>query len=150
MTSESAQPPALPRLMLPPSEITQFFWDAAKERKLAIQRCDDCEYYIHWPQVRCPRCQSERLSSAEVSGRGKVYSFCVVHHVFSPIFADAVPYSLAIVELDEQPGLRMLTNIVDCPNEALSIGMPVEVTFEDGDGRTLPQFRPAAEAGVRS
>ena len=150
MTSEPAQPKALPTLMLPHSEITQFFWDAAKERKLVIQRCDDCEYYIHWPQVRCPRCQSERLSPSQVSGRGKIYSFCVVHHVFAPMFADAVPYSLAIVELEEQSGLRMLTNIVDCrPHEALYIGMPVEVTFEDRDGHTLPQFRPAADVGVR-
>ena len=137
------------RPVLPPSEITQFFWDAAKERKLVVQRCDDCRHYIHWPQVRCPRCQSERLSPAEVSGKGKIYSFCVVHHVFAPMFADAVPYSLAIVELEEQSGLRMLTNIVDCPHEALSVGMPVEVTFENRDGHTLPQFRPAADAGVR-
>ena len=63
------------------------------------------------------------------------------------MFAEAVPYSLAIVELEEQSGLRMLTNIVDCPFEALSIGMPVEVTFEDRDGQVVPQFRPASDAG---
>ena len=138
------------RPILPPSEITQFFWDAAREHRLVIQRCDDCGRYIHWPQVRCPNCASERLSPSQVSGRGKVYSFCIVHHVFFPTFADIVPYSLAIVELDEQPGLRMLTNIVDCPNDALRIGMAVEVTFEDGAGYTLPQFRPASGAEARA
>ena len=144
--SESPQPMAIPKPAPSPTEVTQFFWDAARQHKLVIQRCDECGRYIHWPQLRCPRCGSDRLSPSQVSGKGSIYSFCVVHHVFHPAFE--VPYSLAIVELDEQPGLRMLTNIVDCPNDALSVGMPVEVTFEDGDGFTLPQFRPAAGAGV--
>jgi len=143
MTSESRRPP---RIALPPNEITKFFWDAAKQHKLVLQRCDACGYYIHWPGVLCPRCASDKLSPAEMSGKGTVFTFTIVHHVFAPIYADEVPYSLAIVELDEQPGLRMLANIVDCANDALYIGMPVEVTFEDFPNVTLPQFRPASEA----
>ena len=139
---------AIPKPTPSPNEVTQFFWDAAREHKLVIQRCDECGRYIHWPQLRCPRCGSDRLTPSQVSGKGNIYSFCVVHHVFHPAFE--VPYNLAIVELEEQPGLRMLTNIVDCPHDALSVGMPVEVTFEDGDGFTLPQFRPAAGAGVQA
>lgn len=137
----------MPKPFLPPNEITQFFWDAAREHKLVVQRCDGCGYYIHWPQVICPRCQSDKLSPAELSGRGTIFTYTVVHHIFHPVYADEVPYSIAIVELHEQPGLRMLTNIVDCPNDALRIGMPVEVTFEEREGGvTVPQFRPAAEA----
>lgn len=142
MEPKSGQPPGIPKPAPSPTEHSQFFWDAAREHKLMIQRCDDCQRYIHWPQLLCPFCQSERLSPAEMSGKGSVYSYCIVNHVFHPAFA--VPYSLVLVELDEQPGLRMLTNIVDCPNDAIRIGMAVEVTFEDGDGYTLPQFRPAA------
>lgn len=139
----------MPKPFLPPNEITQFFWDAAREHELVVQRCDDCSYYIHWPQVVCPRCQSDKLSTAELSGRGTIFTYTVVHHVFHPIYAGEVPYSVAIVELDEQPGLRMLANIVDCPNDALRIGMAVEVTFEDREGGvTVPQFRPAPEANV--
>ena len=138
----------MPKPAPSPNEVTQFFWDAAREHKLVIQRCDECKRYIHWPQLLCPRCGSDRLSPSQVSGKGNIYSFCVVNHIFHPAFE--VPYSLAIIELDEQPGLRMLTNIVDCPNDALSVGMPVEVTFEDGDGYTLPQFRPAAGAEVQA
>ena len=144
------QPRGGPRLALPPTALTQFYWDAAKEHRLVILRCDGCGYYVHWPSVLCPRCASDRLTPAEVSGRGKVFTYTVVHHVFSPAYADDVPYSIAIVELDEQPGLRMLTNIVDCPNEALYIGMPVEVTFEDYENVTLPQFRPAPDAKVQA
>lgn len=141
MTSERN---TIPKPAPSPSEITRFYWDSAREHKLVIQRCDDCGYYIHWPQVVCPRCQSDRLSPAEVSGRGTLYSFTIVHHVFHPGFAS--PYNLAIVELEEQAGLRLLTNILDCPNEALRVGLPVEVTFEDRDGYALPQFRPRSDA----
>ncbi len=145
MTPEAAQP----RPTLPPTEISRFYWDAARAHKLLIQRCDDCGHYIHWPQVSCPSCQSERLSPAEVSGKGTIYSFTIVHHLFHPAFADEVPYSLAIIELDEQPGLRLLTNIIDCPNDELSVGMAVEVTFQDQEGATLPQFKPADIEGTR-
>src|ERR1700675_2572774 len=138
------------RPVLPPNEITKFFWDTAREHKLVIQRCDACGYYIHWPGVICPRCQSDKLSPTEVSGKGTVFTYTIVHHVFAPVYADEVPYSLAIVELDEQPGLRMLANILDCPNDALYIGMPVEVMFQDLDNVTLPQFRPAPGAKARS
>jgi uncharacterized OB-fold protein len=130
------------RVFLPPNDITQFFWDAARAHRLEILRCQDCAYYIHWPQPICPRCQSGKLAPSEVSGRGVVYSFTTVEHVFNPLLADQVPYSLVIVELEEQPGLRLLTNIVDCPHDALRIGKPVEVTFQDLEGGTLPQFRP--------
>jgi uncharacterized OB-fold protein len=136
----------MPKPVLPPTEITRPFWDAAREHRLAIQRCDDCALWVHWPQVRCPRCGSERLTSTDVSGRGTIYTFTIVHHVFMPPFEPDIPYSLALVELDEQPGLRLLANIVDCPNEALHIGMPVEATFEDRGNVALPQFRPAETA----
>ena len=138
--------PEMPKPVLPPTEITRPFWDAAREHRLAIQRCDDCSFWVHWPQVRCPRCSSIRLTATDVSGRGRIYTFTIVHHVFMPPFEPDIPYSLALVELDEQPGLRLLANIVDCPNEALRIGMPVEVTFEDRGNVALPQFRSAETA----
>jgi uncharacterized OB-fold protein len=136
----------MPKPFVAPSETTRFFWDAAREHRLVIQRCGDCGYYIHWPRPLCPRCQSENLAPAPVSGRATVYTFTVVHHVFHPGFADEVPYNLALVELAEQAGLRMLANIVDCANDELSIGMRVEVTFEDRAEHTVPQFRRVTSA----
>ena len=131
------------RPWLPATEITQFFWDAAREHKLVIQRCDECQKYVHWPMVLCPQCGSDGLTPTDVSGKGTIYSFSVVHHVFHPIFAERVPYNIAMVELDEQPGLRLIANIVDCADDDLVVGMRVEVTFEDYEGFTLPQFRPS-------
>jgi uncharacterized OB-fold protein len=134
----------MPKPFVAPTELTQFFWDAARDHRLVVQRCTECGYYIHWPRPLCPKCHSDKLAPAPVSGRGKVYTFTVVHHMFHPAFADDMPYNLALVELEEQPGLRMLANVIDCPNDALRIGMLVEVTFEDREEHTVPQFRPAS------
>jgi uncharacterized OB-fold protein len=72
-----------------------------------------------------------------------VHSVTAVHHSFVP--GVDVPYTVALVELDEQPGLRLLTNVVDCAPERVRIGMRVGVVFEpvDGaDGVSLPRFHP--------
>jgi hypothetical protein len=54
---------------------------------------------------------------------------------------------VAIVELEEQAGLRLMTNIVNCPVDGVEIGMPVEVCFEElEDGAYLPLFQPVPEA----
>ena len=59
-------------------------------------------------------------------------------------FEDHVPYVCAFIELEEQPLLIMITNIVQAAPEDVRIGMPVQVTFEPlTDAITLPQFRPA-------
>jgi hypothetical protein len=74
----------------------------------------------------------------KLSGKGKVYSWTTVTHPVHPAFE--VPYAVVIVELDE--GVRLVSNIVDCKPEDLYIGMPVEVIFEDvTEEVTLPKFR---------
>ncbi|MGX7678854.1 Zn-ribbon domain-containing OB-fold protein [Jatrophihabitans sp. DSM 45814] len=133
--------------MIPPrpqpdvNEISQGYWDGAKQHKLVIQQCGDCSTFIHFPMALCPNCQSENLGFTEVSGRGTVYSFAIVHQNFHPAFTP--PYVIALTDLDDAPGIRMYTNILDVKPEAVEIGMPVQATFEDiGEGTVLPQFKP--------
>jgi hypothetical protein len=59
-----------------------------------------------------------------------------------------VPYCIAIVELDEQPGLRLTTNVVGCPPESVRIGMRVRVTFEQHGDVYLPLFTPDEETSA--
>jgi uncharacterized OB-fold protein len=76
-----------------------------------------------------------------VSGRGAVFSFAVMHQAVHPGFAAEVPYPIVVVELEE--GVRLLSNLVDCPLAEVRIGLPVEVVFEDVTAEvTLPKFRP--------
>lgn len=94
------------------------------------------------PEICCAHCQSEDLDVAETTGRGVLYSYSVVDRPLHAGFVDALPYVVALVELDDQPGLRILTNLVEVPGRTqLRCGLPVEVTFEERGSVTLPQFR---------
>ena len=117
------------------------FWTAGRDRELRIVRCNDCGYYIHPPSPRCPRCLSENVEPSPVSGRGRVYTYTVNRRAWSPGLE--VPYVIAIVQLDEQPDLRLMTNIVGCSADEVTIDMPVCVEFREQGEAFVPVFRPA-------
>ena len=134
--------PTLPNRVAPAlTPVTAFFWEAGREGALLILRCRDCRYMIHPPYPQCPTCLSRHVEPHAVSGLGTLYSFTVNHHQWAP---RALPYVIGLVELVEQPDLRLTTNIVECAPDAVTIGMEVEVCFEQLDDVWLPQFRPAS------
>ena len=117
------------------------YWAACREGRLEVQRCLRCEHLRFPPAVLCPKCLAEEHEWVPLSGRGKIYSFIIVHRPQHPAFFADAPYNVAIVELEE--GIRLHTNVVDCPNDELRIDLPVEVVFEKIDDEvTLPKFRP--------
>lgn len=116
------------------------YWAAAKAHRFELPHCAACSTWIFPPRALCPTCWTEP-EWKPVSGRGTVYTFAIMRDSFMKGFPP--PYVIAEVDLDEQPGLRLLTNIVGCDVDAVRIGMPVEVTFEDRSADvTVPQFRP--------
>ncbi|ORB65552.1 Zn-ribbon domain-containing OB-fold protein [Mycolicibacterium tusciae] len=134
--------PVDPRPLPAPDDVSGFFWNAAAEHRLVLQRCASCSNLQYPPEVCCQRCQAEEFEPAEMTGRGVIYSYAVVDRPLHAGFVDALPYVVALVELAEQPGLRILTNLVDVPEGTeVRCGMPVEVTYEDRGSITLPQFR---------
>jgi uncharacterized protein len=119
------------------------YWNAARERRLLVRRCNDCGRMHFMPRHLCPACWSERLEWVQSSGTGTVHSFTVIRRAPLAAFAEQVPYVVALIELDEGP--RMVTNIVGEGALQAAIGDRVEVVFEDrGDGAMLPQFRRVA------
>jgi len=126
-----------------PDEITRFYWEAAAEGRLVLQRCEACSRFQYPPELVCTYCQHEGFEPTEVSGQATLYSFAIVERAFHAGFVNQVPYVLAMVELAEQPGLRMLTNILDADPEELAIGMELELCFDAIGEQQLPQFRPA-------
>ena len=118
------------------------FWKGTKEHKLLIQECNDCKAKIFYPRKYCPECWSANLGWAEASGKAKVYAHTIMMDMVEPKFMGDLPYVLALVDLEE--GVRMMTRIVECEPEEVSIGMDVEVVFEDmNDDYALPFFKPA-------
>jgi uncharacterized OB-fold protein len=124
-------------------EESEPFFAGAKERRLMLIRCTQCGCHRLPGRDRCVDCWSEDSEWVQVSGRGKLYTFGVMHQQYHPAFADVIPYHYALVELEEGP--RLVTNIVDCPDDELRTDMPVEAVFDDvSDETTLVRFRPRA------
>lgn len=124
-------------------ELSQLFWEAAKQHKLVVQRCQDCGYFNHPPRPACDACQSQQLQFEPISGWGTIYSFTVMHQPNIAGFEDQIPYVNILVELEEQPLLFMVSNLPGTERNKVHIGGRVEVYFEDvNDEITLPQFRP--------
>ncbi|MBI5248819.1 MAG: Zn-ribbon domain-containing OB-fold protein [Desulfomonile tiedjei] len=118
------------------------FWDAAKEQRLVIQKCKDCEKHIFYPRIACPHCSSDNVEWVDASGKGTVYSYTVVESNSPSAFLKDIPYVVAVVRLEE--GVQMLSNVVGCEPGEVRCDMPVEVTFEKLDDEfTLPKFKPA-------
>jgi uncharacterized protein len=125
-----------------PDELSRPFWDAAKERRLMIQRCSSCGYYNHPPRRFCDACLAQDLRFEPVSGRGVVYTFTVMHQRDVVGFEEDAPFINIVVELAEQPQLLMVSNLPIAERAKVWIGAPVEVHFEDrGEGVVVPQFR---------
>ncbi len=120
-------------------EPSAFFWTSGADGKLRFLRCTACSYLIHPPAPICPQCQGRDAAPAEVSGRATVHSFTVNHQSWD---GTTEPYVIGLVTIDEQPDVRLTTNIVGIAPAAVEIGMRVEVGFEDHDPVFLPLFRP--------
>jgi uncharacterized OB-fold protein len=135
-----ASPPLL-ALMPTITTDTAEFWEATNEGRLLVRRCRACGEAIWYPRPICPFCHSDDTVWEEASGRARIYSFTVVRRAGGPFGAET-PYVLAYVELAEGP--RMMTNVVDCDPDALSVDQEVRLVFHATDGAAaLPRFRPA-------
>jgi hypothetical protein len=123
-------------------ELSRPFWDAARERRLVIQRCGSCGYYNHPPRRFCDACLAQNSRFEAISGRGTIYTFTVMHQRDVAGFEDDAPFVNIVVELAEQPQLLMVPNLPIADRDKVRIGAAVEVDFEDrGDGVVVPQFR---------
>ena len=124
------------------TELSAPFWEAAAQHRLVVPRSNTSGEYFFPPERLCPGTQSSDWSYVDSCGTGTVVSFSVVSRPPSPDFDS--PYVLAVVDIDE--GWTIMTNIIDCEPEAVSIGMRVQVRFFDcSDGSALPMFGPVRQ-----
>lgn len=130
---------------VPPTSAPHF--QAAHDGQLVLQQCTACETFRHFPRGACPSCHATEDRWQPVRGAGTVYTYTVVHHTRDPFFAAMVPYAIALVELDDLPGVRLLGHVVDCDVHALHIGTPVIPVFEQvTDGLGVVVFAPSPPA----
>jgi uncharacterized OB-fold protein len=129
------------------------FWEGTAAGELRIQACTACGALRFPPRVMCPECRSTERHWVAVSGRGKIWSFVVVHPPVLPAYARYVPFPVVTVTLAEKPSLRMVGNLVTGPGgdinavdpTTIEIGQAVRAVFTararpDGSEVYLPQW----------
>lgn len=116
------------------------FWTGGERGELMIAFCEACSAAIHPPQVVCPGCGSERVAARAVAGTGTVYTFTVNHQPW--YLGMPVPFALAVVDLDDVPGVRVTAEVIETDPEAMRIGQRMAIAFQQSGDVWLPQWRP--------
>jgi uncharacterized protein len=140
---QAAQPPAwnkpLPNIDLDSAE----FWAGLTRHELLLWTCSTCgERY--WPKTYCVKHENEpwaaNLSWQPSSGKGTLFAYNVHHWAFHPGFAEEIPYTYALIELDEGPLIS--STMVGRKPGADDVGKPVRIVYEDhpAEGFTVPRF----------
>jgi uncharacterized protein len=119
-------------------ERTAEYFAGAARGELMLPRCNACNRLVWYPEEECPHCGAHDFTWVPVSGKGRVFTWAVVRRAFLPAFEEMVPFVTALVALDDDPAVRIVSYIVDCDPDALSADMPVEVVFRPLRFPTVP------------
>lgn len=134
--AENTRSTTVPHLVI--TQDNEFFFTAAAEGRLEIQRCTSCETLRHPPAPACPQCRSFDWDTVTASGRCTLHSYTVVHHPQDPAFE----YPLAVGLVDLPEGTRLVADIAGVDHAELTPGMELEIGFaEHAHGAVLPQLR---------
>ena len=126
-----------------PDELTKPFWDAANEERLVIQNCNACSRLQHPPAPACGECRSsDHLEWKQMSGRGTIYNYGVVHDCPVRLLQADQPFNVAVIMLDDDPGIQMYSHLPGTPVDDVPVGAAVEVVFEaTANGQQVPEWR---------
>ena len=140
MSASNPHADALQKPLPAPDADSAAFWAGLRDGRLLLQHCLACANVQVYQQGICRNCGSERLEHRAASGRGRVYSYSVVHRAPGPAFKADTPYAVLLVELAEGP--RMISSLVGADPSTVAIGMDVVLVCERvDDDVTLPRFR---------
>ena len=126
-----------------PDELTKPFYDAANEEKLVIQNCTSCNLLQYPPAAACRKCGSgDNMEWKGMSGKAKIYNYTVVYDTPIRMLQEDQPFNLAVVMLDEDPGIQMYSHLPGTPVDQVPVGGSVEVVFEaTANGQKVPEWR---------
>jgi uncharacterized protein len=145
MSNQPALPPGLPRPKPAGDGLEAPFWEGTRGHELRIQRCQDCATWQWGPEWLCHHCLSWSVGWEAVAPLGELYAWERVWHPTHPALRGAVPYRVALVELPQAGGVRVIGTLLGDPLDEPAIGASVEAVFEDhedGDEPyTLVQWR---------
>jgi uncharacterized OB-fold protein len=127
--------PGLPAPRAAADGLDRAYWEGTRNHELRVQRCRRCATWRWGPEWICHACRSFDTEWLAVEPRGRIYGWERVWHPVHPALKSAVPYVVALVELPQAGGVRMVGNLVGDSRAPVRIGAPVRAVFEDhGDG----------------
>ena len=144
-TVTEAEPPPQPV----PDPDSLGYWEAMTQGQLSIRRCQDCGHWCHPPLERCRLCGGP-TDYQPVSGEGTLYSFITIHQPAVPGYRDTVPYLVGLIDLVEQPGLRIAARLEEATADDLRAGQPMVARLvpHPGGDFWVPRFHPVAGEAV--
>ncbi len=134
----------MPKQSPVPNDLDRPFWDACNEERLVLQYCDSCTRWQHPPEAVCYECKSaEKLRWRENSGAGVIYSFGVIYDTPIASLQFDQPYNVAVIDLDDAPGLNVMSHLPGTPADAVPIGAKVRLIFETtpATGQKVPEWQ---------
>jgi uncharacterized OB-fold protein len=125
---------------------SEAYWAGIRAHEIRLLHCQACGHWVHYPVMACSRCHSFDLRPEPIVGTGTLYSFTISFRDFVP--GVYPPYAIALVDIDEESGVRILSNLVNCYQDEIAIGMRLRPIFKDIDESTgLVFFEPDREEG---
>jgi uncharacterized OB-fold protein len=120
------------------NEDSREFWEGIKAHRIMAQKCSQCGALRFYPKHLCPHCLSDQFEWSLCSGRGQIYSYTNIYRAPLKAFADQVPYTIGLIDLEE--GIRIMGRVKGNP-DSMAIGKEVRAIFEDiSAGISLPMF----------
>lgn len=141
-----AEPTALPLPDL--GGLSRPFWDSLKQGILTFQRCSSCGYAWLPARSECPLCLGDAWQREPSKGDATLVSWVVYHEAYHPAFAQRLPYTVAVIQLEEGP--RMISNIVGADPRQLRIDQSLRLEVQHEGDLAVPRFTPARESPRRS
>ena len=135
----------MPKVIPVADPLSKPFWDAVNAKRLVLQNCAGCAVFQYPPREKCATCgSSEKLEWKQVSGRGHISSYIVIEDGRLDRRMPDQPYNLAVVTLDEDPGINFYSNLPGTPVDAVPVGAAVELVFEEvAPGQLIHEWRVA-------
>lgn len=125
------------------TELNAPFWEGLAQGEVRLQKCGKCAAHQYPAETFCYECGAQEMSWVTAAGEGTVYSFIVVHQLYHKSFKPFLPYTVAIVQMDEGP--RMLSAMLGL-NRPVEIGERVKPLIRSVDGdRAFLTYVPVKE-----
>lgn len=123
-----------------PDAVSEAFWAGCAERRLLVQHCLSCGTFQSPARLLCRSCRGGEFEWLESRGRGRIYTYTIVHHPGSPALREQVPYVIVVAQLDDCGGARLISNLVGDDAAEVVVGRPVRLLWDNEAGAWLPRF----------